>query len=256
MTLKEALGLKSGEIVSLVGAGGKTTTLFLLANEFYGEGKKVLVTTTTKIAKPTRPHVHKLFLAQDLEALLKELGKVNDPMIIGVGYGLEHSLNNVEKLVGLPLEWFEGLRQKAGLDSILIEADGAASRLFKVPAEYEPVVPEGSSLTVWVMAIKVLGRPLHPDWFHRAERGASLLGIQIGTPVTESHIVQLVKNPLGCLKGIPPGSRKVALINQADTAEEINRASSLGRTLIREGLERVVVASYLAHDPIKEIITS
>lgn len=256
MTLKEALGLKPGEILSLVGAGGKTTTLFCLANEFYEEGKKVLATTTTKIAKPTRPHVHKLFLAQDLEALLKELDKIKDPMIIGVGYGLDHSLNNVEKLVGLPLEWFESLRQKAGLDSILVEADGAASRLLKVPAEYEPVVPESSSLTVWVMAIKVLGRPLHPEWVHRAERGASLLGVQLGTPVTESHIIQLVKNPLGCLKGIPAASRKVALINQADTAEEVNRASSLGRALIREGLERVLVTSYLDQDPIKEIITS
>lgn len=256
MTLTDALGLKPGEMLALIGAGGKTTTLFRLANEFYEEGKKVLATTTTKIAKPTRPHVHKLFLAQDLDALMEELGKLKNPMIIGVGYGLDHSLDNVEKLVGLPLEWFDRLQQQAGLDSILIEADGAASRLLKVPAEYEPVVPQGSSLTVWVMAIKIIGRPLQPEWVHRAERGAALLGVKLGTPITESHILRLVRNPLGCLKGIPAASRKVVLINQADSAEEVKRATSLGQELIREGLERVVVTSYLDQNPIKEIITS
>ncbi len=33
MTLKEALGIKLGEVVSLVGGGGKTTLMFALAQE-------------------------------------------------------------------------------------------------------------------------------------------------------------------------------------------------------------------------------
>ena len=70
MTLKEALGLKKGKMVSLIGAGGKTTTLFFLARELWEEGGKVLVTTTTKIFKPAKPHVHKLFLVQDPKALV------------------------------------------------------------------------------------------------------------------------------------------------------------------------------------------
>ena len=62
MTLKEALGLKNEGMLSLIGAGGKTTTLFCLADELFREGSRVLVTTTTKIFKPTKPHVHKLYL--------------------------------------------------------------------------------------------------------------------------------------------------------------------------------------------------
>ena len=251
MTLKEALGLKKGKMVSLIGAGGKTTTLFFLARELWEEGGKVLVTTTTKIFKPAKPHVHKLFLVQNLKALVRELTRIKEPLIIGAGYGLD----DARKLNGLPLEWFDILKNKSGINWILIEADGSASRPFKVPLDYEPVVPEDCDLTVWVMGIKVLGQPLTPDWVHRAERAAALLGVELGTPVTDDLILKLVKNPLGCLKGIPPKSRKVALINQADSPEEVKKASELGRGLITCGIERVVVTSYRLKDPVKEVIT-
>ena len=251
MTLKEAFGLKRGEMLSLIGAGGKTTTLFSLAHELWQEGDKVLVTTTTRIFKPTKPHVHKLFLAQELEALLDELAKINDSLIIGAG----HQIDDAGKLVGLPPAWFDTLEKNGVVDWILIEADGAASRQLKIPAEHEPVVPVGCALTVWVMGIKVLGRPLTSDWVHRAERGAALLDVKLGTPVTQDLILRLVKNSLGCLKGIPPKSRKVALINQADSKEEVKKASALGHALIRHGIERVVITSYLEGDAVKEVIT-
>ena len=252
MTLKEALGLKDREMLSLIGAGGKTTTLFCLADELCREGGKVLVTTTTKIFKPTKPHLHRLFLAQDLEALLGELAKIKKPAIVGVGCGLDEA----GKLIGLPPEWFDILKKKGEVDWILIETDGAASHPFKVPAEHEPVVPEGCPLTVWVMGIKVLGQPLTPDWVHRAERAADLLGVELGTPVTDDLILHLVENPLGCLKGIPLKSRKVALINQADSREEVKKASDLGHTLLRCGIERVVITSYLDSDPVKAVLTA
>lgn len=251
MTLNEALGLNSGEMLSLIGAGGKTTTLFCLAHELWEKGGKVLVTTTTKIFKPAKPHVHKLYLAKDFDALLNQLAQIKEPLVIGVGSGLDGS----GKLVGLPPEWFDSLQKQAGMDWILIEADGAAGRPLKAPAEHEPVVPDECALTVWVMGIKVLDRPLTRDWVHRAENAAALLGVEPGTTVTANLILRLVENPLGCLKGIPTKSRKVALINQADSPEEVNKASALGRELIRCGIERVVITSYLDGDPVKEVIT-
>lgn len=252
MTLKEAFGLKQGEMVALIGAGGKTTTLFRLAHELWKEGGKVLVTTTTKIFKPTKPHVHKLYLAQELDALLNQLAQINEPMIVSAG----SSLDEAGKLVGLPSDWLGPLQNNCGMDWILMEADGAAMKPFKVPADHEPVVPEGCPLTVWVMGVKVLGQPLTADLVHRAKRAAELVGVKLGTPVTQQLILRLVQDPRGCLKGIPPGSRKVALINQADTAEDVKKAGALGRALLRQGIERVVITSYLSDDPVKEVITS
>ena len=49
--LTGALGLERARLVSLCGAGGKTTLMFALAREWVGAGERVLITTTTKIAR-------------------------------------------------------------------------------------------------------------------------------------------------------------------------------------------------------------
>lgn len=249
MDLKKALGLGQGEMTALIGAGGKTTTLFRLAKEFWEDGGKVLVTTTTKIFKPAKPHVHRLYVVQGVDALVEEIAKIHEPVILGAGGSLEGT-----KLVGLPPAWLDALAETGDLDAILVEADGAASRPFKIPAEYEPVVPEKSGVAIWVMGAKVLGKPLTAEWVHRAERAAALLGAEPGTAVTQELILDLVRHPRGCLKGIPPGSRRIALINQADTPEEVKQASQLGHALIRCGMERAVITSYLDRDAVKEMI--
>lgn len=252
MTLKDALGLRDEEMLALIGAGGKTTTLFRLAHELFEEGKKVLVTTTTKIFKPAKPHVQKLYVARDLDVLLGELSKIKEPMVVGVGHGLDEA----GKLVGLPPKWFAPLVRSATVDWILIEADGAAMKPFKVPLEHEPVVPEGCPLTVWVMGIKALGQPLDEQHIHRAKRAAELLGVELGTPLTEAHILRLAQHPDGSLKGIPRDSRKIALLNQADCAEEVEKARSLGQGLLKLGLERVVITSYVTDDAVKGVLSS
>jgi probable selenium-dependent hydroxylase accessory protein YqeC len=250
MTLKEALGLREEKVLSLIGAGGKTTTLSRLGNELFHEGKKVLVTTTTKIFKPAKPHVHKLYLAQEIDALLSELAKIKEPSIVAVGYGVD----DAGKLTGLPPEWFDPLLREGEVDWILVEADGAASRPFKVPEEHEPVVPAQCPLTVWVMGIKVLGQPLTSQYVHRAERAAKLLGVELGTSLTQGLILRLAQDPLGCLKGVPPGSRRVALINQADSADEVKEAVFLSHGLLQLGIERVVITSFLERNAVKEVI--
>ena len=251
MTLKEALGLGEEKMLCLIGAGGKTTTMFRLAQELWREGGRVLITTTTRIFKPTSPHVHKLYLAQELKALCLELSKIKEATIVGVGYGLDDD----GKLIGLPLAWFDSLGEDGKVDWILVEADGAASRLFKVPLEHEPVVPDRCPLTVWMMGIKALGQPISSEWVHRAERAASLLGVERGSPLTHEHILDLLENPLGCLKGVPARSRKVAIINQVDGEEELEDARKLGRAFLRHGLERVVVTSFLDQHAVREVIT-
>lgn len=250
MQLKEALGLREGEMVSLIGAGGKTTTLLQLAKELRDAGKKVLVTTTTKIFKPSKPHVDRLFIVEDVDALLREAAKLDPPLIIGAGSKLDE-----DKLIGLPARWLDEIATSQHFAAVLVEADGAASRLFKVPSEGEPVVPDTTGLTVWIVSIKVIGKPLDGTSVHRAEAAAALSGMPLGTPVTEQLIVNLARHPEGCLKGIPLGSRKSAMINQADNREEIERATQLGKALLQLDFDRVVVNSFLDSGLSNEVIS-
>jgi molybdenum cofactor cytidylyltransferase len=249
MQLSEALGLRDNEVVSLIGAGGKTTTLLHLAKELRDAGKKVLVTTTTKIFKPSKPHVDKLYIVEDIDALLCETAKFDPPLIIGAGSKIDDG-----KLLGLPARWLDEIGTKKHFDAVLIEADGAASRLFKVPSETEPVVPATTGLTIWIFSIKIVGKPLDATLVHRPERAAALSGTALGAAVTEELILQLARHPEGALKGIPSGSRKVAMINQADSPEEIQRAKQLGKALLDLEFDRIVVNSFFNNNLLNQII--
>jgi probable selenium-dependent hydroxylase accessory protein YqeC len=250
MQLREALDVRDGEMVSLIGAGGKTTTLLHLAKELRDAGKKVLVTTTTKIFKPSKPHVDRLFIVEDVDALLREAAKLDPPLIIGAGSKLDQ-----DKLIGLPARWLEEVATSRHFAAVLVEADGAGSRLFKVPSEFEPVVPRTTGLTIWVLSIKILGKPLDGTSVHRAETAAVLSGIPLGTPVTEQLILNLARHPEGCLKGIPGASRKSAMINQADSPAEIERAKALGKALLQLEFDRVVVNSFVDTGASNEVIS-
>jgi molybdenum cofactor cytidylyltransferase len=250
MQLKEALGLREGEMVSLIGAGGKTTTMLHLAKELRDAGKKVLVTTTTKIFKPSKPHVDRLFIVEDVDALLREAAKLDPPLIIGAGSKLDH-----DKLIGLPARWLDEIATSRQFAAVLVEADGAGSRLFKVPSEFEPVVPNSTGLTIWVLSIKVVGKSLEATSVHRAETAAALSSASLGTPVTEEMILNLARHPEGCLKGIPAASRKSVMINQADSPEELERAKNLGKVLLQLDFDRVVVNSFADSGLSNEVIS-
>ena len=108
MLLRDALGVTPGEMVSLIGAGGKSTILFRLARELRDQGGKVMVTTTTKIFKPTKPHIDWLFIVGDVQALVEVCAEIAAPMIIGAGCAVDPQ----GKLLGMPTPWLDRLNQQ------------------------------------------------------------------------------------------------------------------------------------------------
>ena len=119
---KLKLDMNTHRLVALVGAGGKTSTLYALTKEGVEAGKRVVVTTTTHIMPhPKLPLTDHM---EELPALLERhpavtLGKFFQP----------------DKLseAGRPeacLQW---------ADLVLVEADGARLRPLKAPADHEPV---------------------------------------------------------------------------------------------------------------------
>src|SRR4030095_5967933 len=109
MYLAEAVDLRRGEMTALIGAGGKTTAMFRLAKEQREQSCKVLVTTTTKIFKPTKPHVARPFLVEDIDDFANASAQIDSPVVVAAGYGV----NEEEKLLGLPAPW-STLLDKAG----------------------------------------------------------------------------------------------------------------------------------------------
>lgn len=152
MSLHQALGIESGQVVAFIGAGGKTTAIWRLMREMDG---RVVFTTTTKIMEPVLPPDGALMLSPQPEparvcALLARASRV----VLAAGRlpeifspAPEHPVPSLPyKLVGFSPNVLGELIvacacAMAPRPAWLIEADGAKGAGLKIPADHEPVIP-------------------------------------------------------------------------------------------------------------------
>jgi len=253
VTLIEALQLSDGEVVALVGAGGKTTTMFALARELCSRGKGVVATTTTRILRPTPDQSPCLLVESSLKGLLARLPQsLAQHRLVAVGSALESD----GKLVGIDPGWVESLQRLPGIDNILIEADGAAGKPFKAPAPHEPVIPQQCNLVVPMVGIEVIGQVLEDEKVHRAERVAALASITLGQAITSEVVAKVLLHPEGNIKGSPPKARIIPLINKVDDDSRLAEARELAQLLIERGAGRVVLAHAAFEPPVVEVLTN
>jgi hypothetical protein len=69
-------------------------------------------------------------------------------------------------------------------------------------------------------------------------------------------ILRLLEHPLGPLKGIPPGCRKIALLNQADSPADVTEAQRLAQTITPLGFDRIVISSFINEQPLQQITSA
>ncbi len=269
MRLHQALNVKSKEVISFVGAGGKTTAALRLMDELAGIGKLVVFTTTTKILEPIPRENEYLLLAEEEEALLqmpellaryskvflssRRLEEV-DPAALG-GSDRDYPVRP-NKLEGVALSLVDLLSQRLSEAVVLVEADGARHRALKAPAAHEPVVPASTTILVPMTDLTVLGKPLAEEHVHRPELVASLAGAAIGEPVTAEMVATVLSHPQGGLKGLPEHARAIPILNQITKDRPLDEARDIAHLALQnERIERVVIASLRAPEPVLEVIT-
>src|SRR2546430_17614853 len=71
--LCDLIDLPAHPLITIVGAGGKTTTMYSLASELANRGKRVITTTTTQIFYPEPDETDTLIVASETHALLKTI---------------------------------------------------------------------------------------------------------------------------------------------------------------------------------------
>ncbi len=211
--LSAAFEIGPREVVTIVGGGGKTTTLFRLGRELHPRGGTVITTTTHIMVPPPDP---------DLETVM---GSEPDTMLAGCRAALARGrvpvlgsrLTPEGRLGGVAPEVVDVCAAQADLAYLTVEADGSAHKPFKAPLEYEPVVPRSTTLLVAVVGVDALGQPLDGEHIHRPQRVAELSGATLGEPVTAETIARVMVHPAGPLRDAPESARVVILLNKADT---------------------------------------
>jgi len=220
MNLAYALRLGLSPRIAFIGSGGKTTALFILAQELLANAKQlgspphILLTATTHLAVEQTHFADHHFIVTTEADLFNSPDDLPDGILLFTG--LIDDDNRTSGLSRSVLETIHTLSQKYHLP-LLIEADGSRQRPLKAPGPYEPVVPEWIESVVLVAGLSALGRPLSDKWVHRSEQFSQISGLPHGAPITEDSLYKVLTSPTGGLKGIPSTARRIILLNQADT---------------------------------------
>ena len=212
-------------VIAVVGGGGKTSLIFRLTRELREKGKTVIVSTTTRMDyEPLRP------FAPDgnTEKVRKDLKEY--------GYTIAAHKNEDSKISGLTEEKLMELKEIC--DVMLIEADGAKHLPIKVPAEWEPVIPQFADLVISVVGLDSLGKPIRKT-AHRMERTADFLRKSMDAPITSEDIVKIASSICGLLKNVEDRVYRVYL-NKADVLEEQETAEEI----LEELEQRQIIASF------------
>ena len=221
MTLYEALNidLNISELISVVGAGGKTSTMFRLAQELKALGKKVLVTTTTNIAFSETSQADRLILDSSKDIFF--LSRVETGTIACLGSGV---LNDKGKLKGIDREFVDEIYQKHLFDYVLVEADGSKRRPIKAPAHYEPVIPRETTRVIGVIGLDALGKAITEDYVHRPSLFCSITGTKMGDIIDRKCLIHLILSGAGLFKDVPQGCKKYVVFNKADHTDREEEA--------------------------------
>ena len=254
MKLKEALDIRSGDIVSLVGGGGKTTLMFALAQELASGEESVITTTTTRIMEPSPADTPLLLLEADeeqmVQALLKNLDKYRH-------ITLASEKQSSGKLKGVSPELVIRLAELKLVSYIIVEADGAAQKSLKAPNPTEPVIPRNTSLVIPVVGIDAIGCRLTKADVFRPEIVAELLGLPLGEAISAKAIATLITHPQGIAKGSPARARIIPFINKMDLDEGLSRGRDLTAEIlaIRHPRSRqVILGQAQLPEPVAEVV--
>lgn len=212
-------------LLSLVGAGGKTTVMQHLAKELSAVGKRVIITTSTHIYRPAGQEIYDSARAVETSGALDEAG------IAVVG---RESAGG--KLEGLPAEKISRLLRCA--DAVLVEADGAKGMPLKAPAAHEPCIVPGSTHVIICAGLDCVRKPFAETCF-RLQAAVSLLGVDEETLVTEEHVADLLTSEKGGRKAVSDIPCRV-ILNKADDIGRLEMGKRILKYLDEKDMKGVL----------------
>ena len=253
--LRQAFAIHRGEVISLVGAGGKTTLMFALARELASSDSCVITATTTKILEPLPSQTPFLLLEADEEEMIRLLlQNVDKYRHITIASKKLAS----GKLDGISPDLVARIAEVKRVSYIIVEADGAARRSLKAPNPTEPVIPHNTSLVIPIVGIDAVGCRLTEENVFRPQIVSKLLGLPLGEVISAESIAFLITHHRGIIKGSPDRARIVPFINKVDLDKGLSKARDLAGKILAVGhpqIKQIVLGQAQLPEPVIEIIS-
>lgn len=208
--IKSIFNEKEACLVSIIGGGGKTTTLYELS-KILSTDYRVLVTSTTAMFRPDSKQVNDIYF--------NELPNINPDLNGVVGFFSHVHEENDQKVKGVEPSVLDAFVMEKRPMIILNEADGAKHRPIKAHLEHEPVIPETTDIVIVVLGLDGFGKPVTEEWIFRTEQFCEITGAHLNDKIDGTHIIRLISHPKGLGKGIPKQSEVILLLNKISKLE-------------------------------------
>jgi probable selenium-dependent hydroxylase accessory protein YqeC len=226
VSLLATLAVGRGDVVAVVGAGGKTTLVHRLADEARRAGLRALVTSTTHMGSLPEAVTGPVIFddAGDPRAALEDALRRHGRATL-LGRPLR-----ADKLEGVTAERVAALAPLA--DLVLVEADGARGRSLKLPAAHEPVVPRTATLLLVLAALDVVGAALDEARVHRVELVAEACGRAPGETLGPEDVARALGAAGGYLSRVPAGARAGVFLNKVEDRASLAAAAEIAARLV------------------------
>ncbi len=240
MDLVEALDAEG--VVSVVGAGGKKSTMYALADRV----ERAVVTATVRIPIFDE-HVARVVVTDDPAGAVR----ATDDWPLGVVPERERS----DRYLGYDPSTVAAIAEEGVADAVLVKADGARMRRLKAPDDREPQVPDRTDTVVPVASAHVVGSELSGERVHRVDRVAAITGLAPGDTIEPGDVAEVLASERGGHKDVPSGATVVPLVNMVDDPD----LEAVGREIAREVLRRadvprVVLSRMTAEKPVVAVV--
>lgn len=215
--------------IALVGAGGKTTLMYALAEEYTKRGIRVLVTTTTHIYQP-----QKRIWARSAEEA-ERLWKAGQYAVVGE----EAENGKLKALTEAELREYMQIAQV-----VLVEADGAKGKPCKVPADFEPVIPDECDIVIGVMGMDALFRTVVEACFREKEAEIHF-HLKPERVLTEEVLAEILASEEGTRKNVG-GREYFVVLNKCDDEERLRSGRKILKMLKAKRVYQGILTSFYA----------
>lgn len=253
--LIDALKLnEKNEIISLVGAGGKTSIINALARELLPLQKKVIITTTTHLKKPVGDTNQIMILENCSKKAVYKIKRVFNKSNLALWADKETPEGKISGILPTTLDI---ISDNGIADYILVEADGSKGLPIKAPAAHEPVICKKTTMVVGVIGIDALGCTIDAANVHRPEILSRIVQKPLGGIIDENVIQNLINSPDGLFKGSTDRMKKVVVINKVDNNQRLELALKLAegiKSISNIEISRILLTTFNYETPRVRVI--
>ena len=218
------MDISPGDMVCVMGAGGKATLMKRLIREMLDEPFPVIITSTTNL--------HALGGENSPPVLLSEEGRV-ELQSVAKDWSRRGAVVWVERK--LPQNMFRGLEAsqvEALHDSdfhgvMIVKTDGARKRLIKAPGPGEPVIPKGATHCILVLGLTAIGQKADDRIVHRMEKVRAIAGLNAGDIIEAQHLARLASHPDSYPSRLPQNAKRILYLSHCSSKKALQDAQTI-----------------------------